>query len=484
MATPEQLAERKRELTKKLSDIQHDEKMTGAEKSAALDAMQEDFETVEKAFENTERASNMAAKLDGFGDARDEKGIPLDQFQAPNPFSPQAKANFAAEFATKMVKSYEAKALHEGDDRAFSISTKDSSATNNLMGENLYGSTGPTAIGQAPFGTGAFGPGIMPTWIPGIVETLFYELTLADLISSIPTQSDNLSYMTESLTNLQANQVAEGSGYPFSSIEVSRVYEQIGKIANAMTLTDEAIADAAYLFNFAQGRLLQSLQRQEEVQILAGGGVPGVNGLLTRGANFTATGTGSLFNASSSGTSSSVAFPPSGTVGANVVSQTIGTLHYGRAITGATGVYPVASVIAENIMDAFTDIELTVFKRPNAIVMNPRDWETVRLAKDSAGQYMGGSFFGSNYGQQANAGKSLWNCPVVTTPLMPQHLILTGWFDPSTIQTARRSGVTTQMTNSNGTDFVNGKITVRAEERLGLMVYRPTAFQLIQLISG
>jgi hypothetical protein len=41
-----------------------------------------------------------------------------------------------------------------------------------------------------------------------------------------------------------------------------------------------------------------------------------------------------------------------------------------------------------------------------------------------------------------------------------------------------------QMTNSNADDFINGKVTVRAEERLGLLVQRPSAFQLIKLVPG
>jgi hypothetical protein len=73
---------------------------------------------------------------------------------------------------------------------------------------------------------------------------------------------------------------------------------------------------------------------------------------------------------------------------------------------------------------------------------------------------------------------------VVTSPLIPLHSMLTGWFDPTTIQIARRKGITMQMTNSNGTDFVQGNITCRAESRLGLLCYRPSAFQLIQLASG
>jgi HK97 family phage major capsid protein len=116
--------------------------------------------------------------------------------------------------------------------------------------------------------------------------------------------------------------------------------------------------------------------------------------------------------------------------------------------------------------------------------MHPRDWLNLRIAKDSAGQYFNSSFFGADYGVGQTPVKSLWGVPVVTTPLIPRYTILTGWFDPSTIQVARRKGVTMQMTNANGTDFVQGNITARAESRLGLLVYRPSAFQLIQLVSG
>jgi HK97 family phage major capsid protein len=264
-----------------------------------------------------------------------------------------------------------------------------------------------------------------------------------------------------------------------------------------MTISEEAVADAPTLWNFVQGRLLQGVQRQEEVQILAGPGMPGVGGLLsTFASSFTVSSSSSLFGATSA-TGTNVAFPPSGTAGTGAVAATIASLAYGRKVSGTGGNYPSAVQVAENLHDAFVDIQLQVFKTPNAIVMHPRDWLQLRIAKDAQGQYFNSSFFGTDYGvAQASiggnagampvggGGKSLWGVPVVTTPLMPRYTILTGWFDPSTIQVARRKGVTMQMTNTNGTDFVQGQLTARAESRLGLLVYRPPAFQLIQLATG
>jgi hypothetical protein len=65
----------------------------------------------------------------------------------------------------------------------FAVDVKDATAANNLMGEGLYGTTGPTAAaGQSPFLSGAFGPACLPTFLPGIVQPLLLPLTIADLI--------------------------------------------------------------------------------------------------------------------------------------------------------------------------------------------------------------------------------------------------------------------------------------------------------------
>lgn len=497
MATVPQLEKRGRDLAAEIKRIQNDDEMSGSEKSEALDKVQPDWEAHLKSVEASERASEMNAKLGGnAGDVKDAtsgKSI-ASKLRSVSPYADRGQA-LAMEMLDdpETEKIFELAAKAVGDTEAsrqkfnlgFQLGLKDSTQGGNLMGEFLAGATGPNNIGQNPFGVGSFAPAIQPQYLPGIVEKLFYELTIADLISEFPVNTPNISYLTESVAVFNANETPESGTYPFSSEAVARSYAQVGKVANAMTVSDEAIADAPTLWNFVQGRLIQGVQRQEEIQILAGNGMPGVAGLLpTFSSQFTASSASSLFGATS-GTGTNIVFPPAGTNGAGAVSQVISSLPYGRVVPGpvggATGTYAAAIAIAENLFDAFVDVQLQVFKNPNVIIMHPRDWATLRLAKDAQGQYFNSSFFGHEYGDANSVTRTLWDVPVVTTPLWPQHSILTGWFDPTTIQLARRKGITMQMSNSNGTDFVQGNITARAESRLGLLCYRPSAFQLIQI---
>lgn len=491
MPTTKQLEDRGRELTQRLADFAKDfednESITEDEKETAFKTLQGEFSSWTEQNSRSERASEMQAKLAGCGDAKDfSTGRSIDKYEAPSPLSRDGIKAMAAEAAESesFAQVFNFKdGFRKKMDEGMVLGLKDNTQANNLIGEGLYGQTGPTAAGQTPFLPGAFGPGILPDWRPGIVEKLFYQLTLNDLISSFATTAPQISYLTESLLNLQANEVAEAALYPFSSLEVSRTYSQVGKIANAMTISDEAIADAATLFNFVQSRLLFSLMRQEEVQILAGNGYPGVSGLLSFAGSFTASSSTSIYGATS-GTGTNVNFPPTGVYGSGAISQVIPSLAYGRVITGQGTSYPDPLTTSLQLKDASVDIELQVFQSPTAHIMSPRDWQLLETAQDANQQFMNTSMFGNVYGVSRGPVKSLWGVPVVTTPLMPKGLVLTGWFDPQTVQTARRQGISMQMTNSNESDFIEGKVTMRAEERLGLLCYRPSAFELTNLVAG
>lgn len=509
-----QLMSRGKELEKRLEDLVADETMSKTDKSTAMKALTKEIEdhghdvAISRGAEEARKSLNLG---DAAPDA--EPGGPDVRDFAPN------LKGMNRHFARQIIKSsaYAQMVRDLGGprgadsigargtfDHKFEIGVpstkgipfgdvglKDASQTGNTMGEGFYGSGTPTGITTSPpqfFLSGAYGPGIIPQFLPGIVEQRLYELTISDLFQSIPSTSPDMTYLVESVLNEQAGAVAEGGTYPFSSNEFARKVEQIGKVANAVQVTDELIRDAQYLFTFLQTRLIEGVQRQEEVQLLAGGGYPGVNGLLNRASSFTMGQTGSAV-----ATGSSIAFPAAGTSGAGVQSATISSLPYGRQALGAgsTGTPPTALDIAVTLYSAIVDIQMAVFYSPSAIVMNPLDFKTLRLGTDNNGQFYAGSMWGQDYGYASNSpagngylggsSNKLWNVPVVQTPVMPQGTALVGYFGPEAAQVARREGLSLQMTNFNGTNFVDGEVTLRAEERLGLMVYRPAAFELVQI---
>ncbi|RAV17508.1 phage major capsid protein [Mycobacterium colombiense] len=505
MPTKAELDHKGRELTDRLknfaTEFEANDSITEDEKETAWKALEGEFKAWESNMSRCESASEMAAKLANCGEALDAKsGKSVTKFEVASPMS-RAGIKALAREAASHEEFAEVFGFKDGFRKKLDVNvmlgmkslSNDATEAHNLMGEGLDGNAGiaAAAAGQTPFLGGTFGQGIQPDWRPGIVEQLFYQLTIPDLISSFATTAPNISYLTESSDNMQATSVAEGGTFPFSSIEIAREYAQIGKIANALTITDEAVSDAATLYNFVQGRLLLGLQRQEEVQILAGTGYPGVGGLLSFASNFTKSSAGSIYGDTHATAGSALVFPPAGTYGAGAQAISLSSLPLGRVVTGAAGTsgdtagkYPDPLTVSLNLKDVAVDIELAVFQSPTAHIMNPRDWQLLETAQDNNGQFMNTSYFGNVYGVSRTPVKSLWNIPVVTTPLMPKGLILTGWFDAQSVQTARRQGVQMQMTNSNESDFIEGKITVRADERLGLLCYRPTAFQLTQLVKG
>lgn len=488
MSTKTELDTEAARLREAICEIENSER-TRAEKNAALDEVQKDFDKHQAAVkahrENSEAAKKSEEMLKFLGDGGSSADV--RDFSAENdlgesvaPLSYQRQAIARALMRHPMLKE-NAKRLKKGLDvntEMFEVDMKDASETGNLIGEGLYGATGPTAAGQNPFLPGAVGPGIMPDWLPGIVDIKYYPLRFSELISSVATDSPNLSYLVEATSNRQATATAEGAIYPFSSGTFSRVYEQIDKVSNAMVLTDETFEDAPMLRQFLQNTLLDGVVRQEDAQLLAGSGVPGVNGLLNRSTGFT--------KANTYTAETNVVVPASATPGLGLQALTISSLTHGLEIqgTGTTGTAPSASQIAEGIFDTFVNIEYNTQFSPTAVVMNPLDWSTVRKGKDSQGQYYGGSWFFGDYGQNANSGQVLWGKPVVTTASIPQGYILVGYFGPECIRTARRRGIVFQQTNSNEDNFIHGKITMRADSRLGLMVFRPSVFSLIKLVAA
>lgn len=350
-----------------------------------------------------------------------------------------------------------------------------------LMGEAASGTSAPSALSGYFLG-GAAGPVITPEFIPGIVELRFYPNQIAQLFPTMPVTSPVVSYVRETAWSNAAAGVAEGATKPTSTNSVTRYTEEVGKVAALSRVTDELIADAPAFWSLVQQRLAQGVIRKEEVELLAGVGMPGVNGLLNRTTGFT--------KPQSVSAVTNLVIPASATSGIGAGTSTVSSVTPGREVTGTAGAAPTGVQIAEGILAALTDIRTGTFFEPDAIVLNPTDWNTIRLAKATTGEYLGGSFFGYSSGQGVNEGTSfldpgltLWGKRVVSTPAIPAGYILVGAFSDGGM-VLRREGLRVNVTNTNGTDFEQNLWTARAESRVGLLIERPEVFELIKLTTS
>jgi hypothetical protein len=359
-----------------------------------------------------------------------------------------------------------------------------------LTGEGATANNIPVGLaGGSYFLAGTAGPAIEPEFIPGLVEMRFYPTVIESLFPALPVSSPVITYAVEtSWTNASAA-VPEGATKPTSTHTLQRYTEQVGKIANLERTTDELIQDAAYVWGLFKRRLVMGVQRRTEVELLAGTGYPGVNGLLGRSASFTTAATIAAL--------SNVPIPPTigGPFGTGMGSaETVASVTPGRQVVAAAGAgtAPLGNDIAVGILNALTDLRTLTFFEPDAIVCNPQDYLTLRLSKDVNGQYYGGSFWGRNYGYPqveptnplAGVGEfELWGKRLVTTPVIPPGLILVGCFaDAGAV--IRLGGMRVDVTNLNGTDFEQNMWTARAEARVGLLIERPYLFELVELTTS
>lgn len=279
---------------------------------------------------------------------------------------------------------------------------------------------------------------VIPTYQAGVIPTLFRRLTVADLMPNTGISGPTLIYMQETAVTNAAATVAEGAAKPQSDVTIAQVTETIRKIATTAKVSDEMLADAQYVSGYIQGRLVLFVQLAEEDQLLNGNGTaPNLRGLNNR-----------------TGLATAVAVP--------------GT--------------PTQTDRLDSLYSQISAIRANAFLEPDGIIMHPTDWKTIRLNKDANNQYFGGGPFTGAYGNGANSTDSgnlgenpdVWGCRVVVTPAQAQGTVLVGAFSTAA-QVFRRTGITVEMTNSNEDDFKNNLVAMRAEERLGLAVYRPGA---------
>jgi len=265
-----------------------------------------------------------------------------------------------------------------------------------------------------------------------IVNAKRDKLVVADLMGSaqVSPQTQTISYLVEKLPLVAEGgvaTVAEGARKPYLRFNLFDIEsEKLTKIAALTKITEETAADLQFVRSWINNNLLYELSVVEEDQLLRGDGTgSNLTGLLNREGLQEYNIDGDLFD------------------GLFLASQKV------PEITGL---------------------------QPDALVMNTADYVRLRLAKDANGQYFAGGPFQNQYG---NGGIMLnpapWGLRTVDTPAIEQGTYVLGAFRQGAT-VLRKGGVRVDSTNSNVDDFEHNLITLRIEERLGLMVQRPAAF--------
>lgn len=256
---------------------------------------------------------------------------------------------------------------------------------------------------------------------------------IADLLGSGTVSGNAITYPVFGALEGGTGAVGEGGQKPQMHIaDPTWETDALGEVAGWFKITDDMAEDAAYVVSEINSTALYDLAMKEEAALLSGSGTsPNLLGLLNR-------------------------------VGVQTEAAVDNTDN------------------ADAIFRGMTKVQRGSGFNADGIVINPTDYEALRLSKDGNGQYFGGGFFSGQYG---NGGvpvqPPLWGLRTVVTTAIPAGTVLVGAFN--TAKVFRKGGVRVESTNSHADDFTNDKITIRVRERLGLQVKYPAAFVKVTL---
>lgn len=251
-----------------------------------------------------------------------------------------------------------------------------------------------------------------------IVEGYRRPLLISDLFGSERISGNALTFFVESAT-VEGGPAftTEGTEKPMMSFgDPTAKTVALRKIASYMKETDELVADAPWLADAINGRGMY----QHELKV--------ENDLLT-------------------------------------------------TLAGTSGIGTASLLTPDGIFKAMMTVQNSSGFAPDAIVINPTDYQNIRLRKDSNGQYYGGGFMSGAYG---NGGiieqPPIWGLRTVVTSAVAVGTCYVGAFKLGASIIRKNGGVAVDIAYQNEDDFIKNLVTVRIEERLALAVRRPACF--------
>lgn len=252
-----------------------------------------------------------------------------------------------------------------------------------------------------------------------LVEFATRPIQVAELIPQTTTSQSAVQYMEETTFTNNAAETAEAGTYPEAALAFTEQTSLVRKIPVFLPVTDEQLEDEPRIRGVIDNRLPFMIRQRLDLQMLVGNGTaPNLRGLL------------------------------------NVVGIQ----------TQAKGADPTPDAVYK----ALVKVETIGQAVANAAVFHPNDWQDIRLLRTADGIYI--------WGNPSDAGpERIWGLRVVRAQALTENTGLVGDF-ANFSELAVRRGIDVQVSNSHSTYFVEGKVAIRADMRVALVIYRPSAF--------
>ena len=250
------------------------------------------------------------------------------------------------------------------------------------------------------------------------VDKIIRPVQLLDRIPVDSTDLFEIPFMVETTRTQAAAEVAEAGTYAEDAFVFARSVSVVRKIGSQIPATDEQLADVGIMRSLLDNRLRFGLEARLDQQILVGDGIaPNIQGVFTT---------------------------------AGIQTQAKG-----------------ADSTANAIFKAMTLVRITGRAVPDMVVMHGTDWANVRLAQNAQGDYQ--------FGPPTMVGAdTMWGLPVVQSEALTAGNSVVGAFQTYS-QLYYKKGVEVQVGFIN-TQFIEGKVTLRADLRAAFVIYRGAAF--------
>jgi HK97 family phage major capsid protein len=261
----------------------------------------------------------------------------------------------------------------------------------------------------------------------GIYTTPNRNLRIRDMIRSRPTNSNLIEFTRENAFTNNAGPTVSGSPQQFENVtkpESANTFTLVNvpvvTLAHFIPASVQVLDDSPMLASHINGRLMYGLKLKEETQMVTGTGANGqLNGLYTQA-------------------------------------------------TAYTIASPTRTNEIDILRDAIKQAQVAEYM-PDFIVLNPIDWFDIEIRKVGTGdaRYVVGD-------PNNMRPMSLWGLPVIVTNSITSGTFLIG--SSMAAEIADRQQAVVEASREDSTNFQKNMVTIRAEERLALCVFRTEAF--------